>query len=178
MIRIFTGLAVPPDISASLALLRGGLPGARWVEPSDYHVTLQFAGNIEESVAADLHEALSRIRKPPVEIILDGLHAFGGSKPRSIVTAVRATPSLLDLQASHERIFKRLNIDFDARKYVPHITIARLKAISAANVAEFIEARGYVRPLIFECDKFVLYSSGKSAGGGPYVAEAEYELRA
>ena len=108
---------------------------------------------------------------------MDGLHAFGGSKPRSIVVAVRATPSLLDFQTTHERIFKRLNIDIDVRKYVPHITIARLRAISATSVAEFIETRGYVRPLIFECDRFVLYSSAKSTGGGPYVAEAEYELR-
>ena len=177
MIRLFTGLAIPFDIASSIALFRGGLPGARWIDESDFHITLQFAGNIEEAVADELHECLLRIRKPAVEIIIESLNVFGGSKPRSIVLGVRSTPSLLDLQTSHERIFKRLDIEFDVRKFVPHITLARLKGIAPEAVADYIDARGFVRPRTFMAEKFVLYSSGKSAGGGPYRVEAEYELR-
>ena len=87
MIRLFTGLAVPSDISTDLSTLRGGLLGARWIEPTDYHVTLQFAGSIEEDIAAELDDELLRLRKSPVDIVLDGIHIFGGAKPRAVSRA-------------------------------------------------------------------------------------------
>ncbi len=42
MPRLFHRLEIPPEIAERLALHRGGLPGARWVEPADYHVLLRF----------------------------------------------------------------------------------------------------------------------------------------
>ncbi len=53
MPRLFTALAVPPEIAEALAVYRGGLPGARWVEPADFHVTLRFLGDVERPVAED-----------------------------------------------------------------------------------------------------------------------------
>ena len=41
MPRLFTGLELPDAVVAQLALMRGGVVGARWLEPEDYHVTLQ-----------------------------------------------------------------------------------------------------------------------------------------
>ncbi len=177
MIRLFTGLAIPADIAADISLLRGGLTGARWIDETDYHLTLQFIGNIEESIADELHEALSRIRLPPVELILESLHVFGGEKPRSIVIGVRSTPSLVNLHKRQRIALERLNIESDTRKYVPHITVARLKSLPAPAVAEFIDSRRYFRPRTFVADRFILFSAARSAGGGPYVAEAQYALR-
>ena len=176
MIRIFTGLAIPDHVAKSLALLRGGLSNARWIEDTDYHLTLHFIGNIEESIAGELDEQLARMRHAPVEVILDGLHAFGGNKPRSIVVTARATPSLLALHASQERLLRRLGIPFENRKYSPHVTIARLKSTPASVVADYVNGHGYFRPLAFICNHSILYSSARPSGGGPYVAEAEYEL--
>ena len=33
MPRLFTGLEIPPEIGETLSGLRGGLPGARWIDP-------------------------------------------------------------------------------------------------------------------------------------------------
>ena len=33
MPRLFTGLEIPPEIAERLSFFRGGLPGARWIEP-------------------------------------------------------------------------------------------------------------------------------------------------
>ena len=33
MPRLFTGLEIPADVAQSLSMLRGGLPGARWIDP-------------------------------------------------------------------------------------------------------------------------------------------------
>jgi len=178
MIRLFTGLGLPPDIVTMLSDLRGGVPGARWIEPEDYHLTLQFVGNVEEDVGQELHELLTRLRKPPVEVILERLDVFGGSKPRAIVLAARQTPSLIDLHGSHERILKQLGIPVESRKYLPHVTLARLKGVEPASVAQYADARGYFRPRSFIADEFNLYSSPRSGGGGPYRIEADYSLRA
>ena len=44
MPRLFVGLEIPRDVVDALAACRGGLPGARWIEPENYHVTLRFIG--------------------------------------------------------------------------------------------------------------------------------------
>ena len=41
MPRLFTGLEVPEAVISQLALMRGGVAGARWLEPGDYHITLR-----------------------------------------------------------------------------------------------------------------------------------------
>lgn len=178
MIRLFTGLAIPEDVAAGLAALRGGLPGARWIEPSDYHLTLQFIGVVEEHLAVEIDQQLARTHKPPVEVILDNLTVFGGSKPHAVVVAARATPSLLDLQASQGRILNRLGLDLERRKFSPHVTIARLRSTQPGTLAEFIDGRSYFRPRTFVANEFVLFSSARSTGGGPYMREALYPLNA
>ncbi|MEQ4598733.1 MAG: 2'-5' RNA ligase family protein, partial [Methylobacteriaceae bacterium] len=66
MPRLFTGIEIPPDITERLSFFRGGLPGARWIEPSDYHVTLRFLGEIDDMIAADVDAGLreARVRAP------------------------------------------------------------------------------------------------------------------
>ena len=29
-------------------MLRGGLPGARWIDPENYHLTLRFIGDVDD----------------------------------------------------------------------------------------------------------------------------------
>ena len=54
MPRLFTALEIPHDAALSLSLLRGGLPGARWIDAENYHVTLRFIGDVEGHVADEL----------------------------------------------------------------------------------------------------------------------------
>ena len=63
MPRLFTGIEIPRDIGERLALLRGGLPGARWIDPENYHLTLRFIGDIDMDVANEVAGALGRVRR-------------------------------------------------------------------------------------------------------------------
>jgi 2'-5' RNA ligase len=65
MPRLFTALEIPHDAAMSLALLRGGLPGARWIDAENYHITLRFIGDVEGHVADEFANALDR-DQPPV----------------------------------------------------------------------------------------------------------------
>jgi 2'-5' RNA ligase len=176
MPRIFTALEIPPEIGQSLAMLRGGLPGARWVEPENYHLTLRFIGDVDGAVARDVASMLGSVSRPQFNLRLDGLSSFGGRKPRAVVAAVEASPPLLDLQSEHERLLQRIGLEPEGRKYTPHVTLARLRDTSSRQVADYLAVRQPYRSITFRASRFVLFSSRASVGGGPYVVEAAYAL--
>ena len=57
MLRLFVGIALPPQLKLRLSLLASGVPGARWVDPGNYHLTLRFIGEVDEGVASDVDAA-------------------------------------------------------------------------------------------------------------------------
>src|ERR1700683_5771183 len=83
MPRLFTGLEIRLGVAQSLAMMRGGLPGARWIDPENYHLTLRFIGDIDDALAHDVAGLLGRVRRMPFELRLDGLSSFGGGKRRA-----------------------------------------------------------------------------------------------
>lgn len=179
MPRLFTGLEIPPDVAAELGLYRGGLPGARWVDPANFHVTLRFIGDIDAGTARDVAAVLGEVKaRAPVTVTLDELAAFGGSRPRALIARAIPTEGLLRLQGEHEKLLRRVGLDPEGRKFTPHVTLARFRDTSAGDVARFISARGHVPRLAFTAARFVLYSARDSVGGGPYVVEAAYPLDA
>jgi len=175
MPRLFTALEIPSEIVQSMARLRGGLPGARWVEPENYHLTLRFIGDVDDALAEEIADLLSKVARPAFDLRIDGLDSFGGNRPRAVVAAVSAVAELVELQAEHERIMQRVGLEPD-RKYKPHVTLARLRDTSSRQVADFLSIRQPFRSPPFSVSRFVLYSSRASMGGGPYVVEAGYPL--
>ena len=178
MPRLFTGLEIPPDVGQSLAMLRGGLPGARWADPENYHLTLRFIGDVDDVVAHEIASMLGKVRREPFELRLEGLSAFGGRKPRAVVASVVPAQQVVELQAEHERLLQRAGLEPERRKYTPHVTLARLRETSSRNVADYLSMRAAFRSMKFAVSRFVLFSSRASVGGGPYVVEASYPLTA
>lgn len=178
MPRLFTALEVPPAIAESLARLRGGVLGARWIDVENYHITLRFVGDVDDAFARDVANALMLVRRPELRVTIDNLDSFGGDRPRAVVARVRSEPALIEMQAEQERLLRRLGAAPEPRKFAPHVTLARLRGASASGVAAYLGARGYFPPLKFTAERFMLFSSRNSVGGGPYVVEAEYPLLA
>jgi len=176
MPRLFTGLEIPAPSAAALASARGGVHGARWIEPSDFHITLRFIGDVDQRAARDAAETLAAVRRSPIAVRFDGLGWFGADKPRAIVAKVSPTAPLIELQSEHERRLRRIGLAPDGRHFTPHVTLARLRAVSPAAVADYLSARGALVAPPFEATRFVLYSARDSVGGGPYVVEAAYPL--
>jgi 2'-5' RNA ligase len=178
MPRLFTGLEIPPDIAQSLSMLRGGLPGARWIDPENYHVTLRFIGDVDDDVALEVVSLLGRVRRGPFELRLDGVMSFGSKKPRAVVATVSPSAALMEAHAEQERLMQRIGLAPEGRKYIPHVTLARLRDASNRDVADYLSARGLFRTPAFAIERFVLFSSRASTGGGPYVVEESYPLDA
>jgi 2'-5' RNA ligase len=174
--RLFTALEIPRDAALSLSLLRGGLPGARWIDVENYHLTLRFIGDVEGHVADEIAGALDRVRRPAFTLQLSGVGAFGSKKPHSIWAGAAPSPDLNALQAEIERICQRIGLPADPRKFTPHVTLARLRNSSPLDVAGYLSARGNFSTAPFRVGRFVLMSSRDSTGGGPYVVEETWPL--
>ncbi|MEM9278235.1 MAG: RNA 2',3'-cyclic phosphodiesterase [Pseudomonadota bacterium] len=176
MPRLFTALEIPSQIAMQLSLLQGGLPGARWIDRENLHITLRFIGDVDHSVARELAYALENVKAAPFSLKLNGLDVFGNSKPHSLFASVAKSEALSDLRAEQERICQRLGLPADPRKFTPHVTIARVRGAKTPAIARYLSGFGGFQSLDFPVHRFVLLSSRDSVGGGPYVSEESYEL--
>ena len=177
MPRLFAALEIPQDVAVSLSLLRGGLPSARWIDPQNYHITLRFFGDVEPRLADEIVAALDRIDRSSLRLTLSGLGAFGNRKPHSVHADVAPTPELITLQADVERACRRLGLATDPRKFAPHVTLARVKNGKPADVARYLALRSGFRSRAFHVERFGLFSSRDSIGGGPYLLEEAFDLK-
>src|ERR1700730_7675425 len=98
MLRLFVGIELPPALRLRLSLLCTGLPGARWVDPGNLHLTLRFSGEVDEGMASDIDAALVRIRAPPFAVTLAGAGSFGGERPRLLWVGIEDSAPLFQLQ--------------------------------------------------------------------------------
>ena len=73
---------------------------------------------------------------------------------------------------------QRVGLEPEGRKYIPHVSLARLRESSNRQVADYLALRAPVRSPPFKVSRFVLFSSRASVGGGPYVVEDSYALSA
>ncbi|MFK0334461.1 RNA 2',3'-cyclic phosphodiesterase [Rhizobium sp. 2MFCol3.1] len=177
MPRLFTALEIPRNAAMSLSLLRGGLPGARWIDVENYHITLRFIGDVDNRTADEIVDRLDRIDRPEFQIKLDGIGAFGSKKPHSVWAGVTQNPEMYALQAEIERICQRIGLSPDPRKFTPHVTLARLKSSRVDDVVHYLAGRGNFQTASFTVPRFVLLSSRDSVGGGPYLTEEVFPLR-
>jgi 2'-5' RNA ligase len=177
MPRLFTGLEIPAEIAFHLSAYRGGLPGARWIEPENYHMTLRFIGDVDDAVAREIVAVLGEAgRRPPVEVTFEALDSFGGRTPRIVLARAAPTAVLSDLQTEQEQLLRRVGLEPERKRFVPHVTLARLRNTSSAQVAHYIAMHGQFAKVSFTARRVILYSSRASVGGGPYVVEAAYPL--
>lgn len=174
MMRLFTGLELPSDVSLDLNFMQGGIAGARWISRDSFHITLRFIGDIDEEMGREVAQALSEIDIHNLSITLKGIDVFGGNKPHAIIALVEENAELRRLQMAQERICQSVGLAPEGRKFIPHVTLARLRDADPQALRHFIESHALYRSRTFDVERFVLFSSKPSRGGGPYAVEEAY----
>lgn len=177
MIRLFVALELPESVRDRLALLSGGVPGARWTERENFHLTLRFIGEVENGLLGEIDGALSEVSAPAFDIVLDGIGRFGtGSRSRVLWTGVERNEALAHLNQKVESALVRIGLPPEERRYSPHVTLARLKDAPADRVGRFIADHGLFRAGPIPIRHFTLFESRPGRTGPAYHPLGEYPL--
>jgi 2'-5' RNA ligase len=175
-LRLFIAAPIPEEIADRLLTLESDMPGAAWRRREQFHLTLRFIGEVDESLAREIDSALGQIVAAPFEIALAGAGSFGGKEPSALWAGVDAPADLARLAASCESAVRRAGLAPEGRKFKPHVTLAYLHGTTDSEVARFLAATGAFRTEPFWIDHFCMYSSRATRSGSVYVEEAVYPL--
>lgn len=177
MPRLFSGIELPDDIKSNLSALEMPLPGASWIEEDDLHITLRFAGDIDNRLSHEFADELARIDMDVFELALEGVHVLGGNDPKILYAGLRASPPLEALARAHERAARSVGLQAERRPFKPHVTLARLRSADITSLTKVLQAHALYRSRSFVVEEFVLFSSRPKTGGGPYAVEESFPLR-
>ena len=128
MPRLFIAIDFPEYVSAKLQDIAYGMPGAVWVPSHQYHLTLRFLGEQNESTLEYVRHALNDVHVDSFHIDLKGVGHFPlRGDPEVLWVGVAANEALLRLSRKLESALGRAGVQPDGRKFHPHVTLARLK---------------------------------------------------
>lgn len=177
MHRLFVGLRPPAAIRAQLLALMGGVPGARWQDDDQLHITLRFIGEVERPMAEDVAIALAAVRFPPIEVAIAGVGEFGSrGRVNALWAGLRPHERLAGLHRKVDQALVRCGLEPERRAYLPHITLARMSG-HAGPADRFLEAHAGLSSAPFTIDSFLLFESHLGHERASYEAVQRYPLR-
>lgn len=186
--RIFIALAVPEDRAEKLqrlqTLIAPELPGARWVEPGKFHVTLAFLGEVADTDLNALCLAVAVASKPfrPLGLALQGLGVFPDpQRPRAVWVGLTG-PGVEELIALQEAVASAATgagYALEDDRFHPHVTLGRLKPRrdSSGDCSPLL--RHYERWMggSFDVSEVLTYASTITPEGPIYLALNRAPLR-
>lgn len=179
MHRLFVALRPPPAIRAALTAAMGGVPGARWQDDEQLHATVRFIGAVERRQAEDIAAALAQVAATPVAARIDGTGTFE-HRGRADTLWTRLVPAdpLAALHRKVEQALARAGVAPDPRRYLPHITLARLPRAGhdAAALARWLADHAALATPDFALAHLYLYESHLARDGARYEAVARWAL--
>ncbi|HEX6014192.1 MAG TPA: RNA 2',3'-cyclic phosphodiesterase [Geminicoccaceae bacterium] len=179
MPRLFIALDLPEDVLDALDRLCEGLPGVRWSDPGQFHLTLRFLGEVEQGTFYEVGEALAGVSHPPFELALKGLGQFPPrGAPHTLWAGVDDPAGTLPtLRRRIERALGEVGLEPERRKFAPHVTLGRFKAPPPEErLASYLFRRNLFRTERFPVSSFGLYSSQLRPEGSRYTLEADYDF--
>lgn len=147
MIRTFIALRLSDALEEGILDLAEELRGrgvrASWARRGTLHLTLRFLGDIEESRAATVEEAIRSAAAgfAPFRLRSHSVGAFPSArKPRVLWVGIEPERRLFDLQAAVERAVGGLGFPRERRPFRAHVTLGRIRdPRSAGDLSALLE---------------------------------------
>jgi 2'-5' RNA ligase len=156
--------------------LMGGVPGARWQDDDQLHLTLSFIGEVDRHQAEDIADALSAIDRPRPTIALQGAGAFDHKGlVHSLWVGIAPDNALQQLHDRVNHALLRAGAAPEQRAFKPHITLARLGR-QAGSVEPFLVRIAGLSSAPVTLDAFLLFESRLGHEGPTYETIARYPL--
>jgi 2'-5' RNA ligase len=186
--RTFVAIPIPADRADRLArlqtLIAPTLTGARWEEPSKFHLTLAFLGDVPDIDLNPLCKAVAEAVKgyPPLAFTITRLGVFPDAQRPRVVWAGLVGENLerLDLlRASVVKAVASVGYTPEDDRFTPHITIGRLKPGRESTDDCTPLLRHYERWSAgpFTATEVITYASQFTPEGPAYVALGRAPLK-
>lgn len=127
---------VPPRpvreaVEAVRETLKDAAPGAKWVHPSLWHLTLKFLGEVEDELVPAVMDLAAEVasRRMAFEVSLKHTGVFPNKdRPRVLWVGLDAgRDQLAELALELDEGLDGLGFEAESRKHEPHLTIARFR---------------------------------------------------
>jgi 2'-5' RNA ligase len=176
--RLFVGIDLPPDFQETLRELDPHLPGLRWLEPAQMHLTLSFLGNVDSSKEEELRQRIGEVRVPAFFLPLQGVGSFNARGRPSVVWigVGRGHPHLFALHKHVQDAVLRAGLEPDLRPFHPHVTVGRAKGVSREALQPFLRMQRDSEFGLFKVTAFVLFSSVLASEGTTHTVELRVAL--
>ena len=150
----------------------------RWVEPANYHVTLQFLGWARAAAIAAVRDQVGVALEGAgaFSVSVQGLGAFPRVEKARVLWAGVSDPRgrLADLAGRVARATEPLGFVPESRAFHPHVTLGRLRdPANAATVVEGLAARDFGRTRVAEVK---LFESVLKPSGSSYLVRSRWPL--
>ncbi len=180
--RAFVAIDLPERARDELETLQDALTVGRLVPRENLHLTLTFLGEQSDEAIEDAHRVLSTIRATAFDLRLADVGSFGKRSPQVIFAGVPKCDDLVELERRVTRTLRTAGLDFQKRRFRPHVTIARLPKLLSpfelAQVRDWLAASAPFRGSPFEVTSFHLYRSILTPRGALHEDLASYRLTA
>ena len=176
MHRLFVAIRPPEHIRDLLIDAMDDSADFRWQNDEQLHLTLRFIGEVDRHMAAELTDALGRVRAPRFIARIKGVASFDHRNAGALWAGVEPKEPLAALAAKVERVCQKIGLEPERRAFHPHITLARWKGRRTREVGDFLDRRRGLVSEPFDVDHFILFESRLSRHGAHYEEIASYPL--
>ncbi|MEA5115374.1 MAG: RNA 2',3'-cyclic phosphodiesterase [Geobacteraceae bacterium] len=177
MYRLFIAIDLTGSAKEAVSGICVGIPGVKWVDPAQMHLTLRFIGDADETLFLRIRTELATISAPSFQMRLRGVGTFPPKRnPHVLWVGVDRCEPVNQLQDQVERALVRTGLEPEGRAFSPHITLARLRDMPIVRVAPYLEQHRQFETPPFPVTEFHLYSSTLTAKGAVHKREASYFL--
>ena len=180
-IRTFIALELPLSLRHELSVQAKLLAGQdkrqhiRWLPSENYHLTLVFLGDVDSAslygLQFELEQKLDSMKAVLCKI--PTITPFPFSRPKIAAALVECSVELLQLQTDVSNCARSRGISLERRRFVPHVTLGRLKSYSGKSV----DFKAYNILLDGIVDTVTLFHSELTPIGAIHTSLVEIPLR-
>ncbi len=176
--RIFIAALLPEEIRLRVAEyikgLKPDIEGVKWEKHEKLHVTLKFLGEADESTAAEISSILKKLclKYSPFNM---NITRFGGfpslENPRVLFVGLSHNNELSVLKGEVEWELEALGFNIDTRRFIPHITVGRVKRRFGINGPLAVPEK-----IAFDISEVGVVKSELNAKGSVYTPLEVFDL--
>lgn len=183
MPRLFIGIGLPQSYQDLVRPFTDTLSTnlsskVSWTKPGNWHLTLKFLGDTEESAVPAISEALAAIDLPAFVMQAGGAGVFPNLKrPRVAWLSLEqgAQECVILAQAVEDALYP-LGIERENRTFRPHLTLGRIKRLARDDWKAALDKAGKRPWPEFTVDRFFLWKSDLKPTGAVHTIVEEFRM--